>query len=583
MEDFLDLDVDALAALVGDGEAANDTDFFATSYAQSSNESSILCSAEDKTSSISSAGLVAQLVPKSEEAMPHFDKTSSSTHVTGNEVMDDVGSKKEIIRGKAKAPTLSALLKGEDESDNEEKKAAEKAAYAAMLDEAEKVSSDPKEQKKQRRLIRNRMSAQLHRERKKAYIDKLEAEVRLRDGTIEALRRENLQLRKALAFHRTLPEVDSLLDSSACIGEEMGNTSEGSSSDGVRTPPPPPLLSKKRSQSPSWNSDKSKMSRIAAHSSLILAVCCLAIFRLPFWVSPHLSIANKPSLSSHLQNPAFPAWPVSDHKEDSQNSQQRDRMDAEHVDEEDTSFFRHRPGGRVLMSLADRHDGENFDDPKQETEDSLALSIVRAPLAADIRTRKRKSLPGHGNHQLLNTSYFFCPQTIQTVEDTRRMELKRLMNSTLVERRRLSRSRRQRENFRSKQAMPDAKSIVPLPRRFVGEMPVRGEASMAVTNMLVKKQSKEWEDDYADENATESIGGQLIVRNLVGYNVVDRQAHTERHPDSDSDSNTPYLMLIVPSSSLEGFSGASSQYEAQANSWVEVGCSMKSARFVDFR
>ena len=48
------------------------------------------------------------------------------------------------------------------------------------------------------------------------------------------------------------------------------------------------------------------------------------------------------------------------------------------------------------------------------------------------------------------------------------------------------------------------------------------------------------EDDYADENATESIGGQLIVRNSVGYNVVDRQAPTERHPDSDSDSNTPY-------------------------------------------
>ena len=42
--------------------------------------------------------------------------------------MDDVGSKKEIIRGKAKAPTLSALLKGEDESDNEEKKAAEEEA-----------------------------------------------------------------------------------------------------------------------------------------------------------------------------------------------------------------------------------------------------------------------------------------------------------------------------------------------------------------------------------------------------------------------------------------------------------------------
>ena len=35
-----------------------------------------------------------------------------------------------------------------------------------------------KDSKKQRRLIRNRMSAQLHRERKKAYLDKLEAQLK---------------------------------------------------------------------------------------------------------------------------------------------------------------------------------------------------------------------------------------------------------------------------------------------------------------------------------------------------------------------------------------------------------------------
>ena len=52
------------------------------------------------------------------------------------------------------------------------------------------------EGKKQRRRIRNRMSAQLHRERKKLYIDALEAFVKIKEGRIGALERDVMQLAK---------------------------------------------------------------------------------------------------------------------------------------------------------------------------------------------------------------------------------------------------------------------------------------------------------------------------------------------------------------------------------------------------
>lgn len=67
-----------------------------------------------------------------------------------------------------------------------------------------KPEEETKEDKKQRRLIRNRMSAQLHRERKKAYVDHLEGLVRDREAEIaslraemEALKEENASLRAA--------------------------------------------------------------------------------------------------------------------------------------------------------------------------------------------------------------------------------------------------------------------------------------------------------------------------------------------------------------------------------------------------
>ncbi|KAF0697186.1 Aste57867_12106 [Aphanomyces stellatus] len=64
------------------------------------------------------------------------------------------------------------------------------------------LDPDSKEAKKKRRLIRNRMSAQLHRERKKAYVVQLEEQLQAKDdemqalkAQLEAMKTENMRLK----------------------------------------------------------------------------------------------------------------------------------------------------------------------------------------------------------------------------------------------------------------------------------------------------------------------------------------------------------------------------------------------------
>merc|ERR1719421_776485 len=87
-----------------------------------------------------------------------------------------------------------------------------------------------KDSKKQRRLIRNRMSAQLHRERKKAYLDKLEAQLKERTAECEALKAqvahltsENAslrgQLQRATGEPLAEPDVSGYLSSTTTSSE----------------------------------------------------------------------------------------------------------------------------------------------------------------------------------------------------------------------------------------------------------------------------------------------------------------------------------------------------------------------------
>ena len=120
--------------------------------------------------------------------------------------------------------------------------------------------ADDKEAKKQRRLLRNRMSAQLHRERKRAQVKDLQERLKERDAEIAGLRSE---LALALAARRRaeaalvsygLPVPESPSDS-----EATSNASEGSSalsdSDGNSaicsrgtTPPASPKASPARAE-----------------------------------------------------------------------------------------------------------------------------------------------------------------------------------------------------------------------------------------------------------------------------------------------------------------------------------------------
>jgi len=80
------------------------------------------------------------------------------------------------------------------------------------------------EGKKQRRRIRNRMSAQLHRERKKLYIDALEAFVKIKEGRIAALERDVMHLAKENERLRSGSQVmPSLCVVSSASGSDRGS------------------------------------------------------------------------------------------------------------------------------------------------------------------------------------------------------------------------------------------------------------------------------------------------------------------------------------------------------------------------
>ena len=125
----------------------------------------------------------------------------------------EMARKKRLARSKKKAEKdlkrreqkfeVEVKAEGSEDGDVSWQSEKKRKAEVSSSDEAEPSRShmteeEQKDEKKQRRLIRNRMSAQLHRERKKAYVDHLEGLVKDRDNTIAALRAENESLKAQL-------------------------------------------------------------------------------------------------------------------------------------------------------------------------------------------------------------------------------------------------------------------------------------------------------------------------------------------------------------------------------------------------
>lgn len=104
----------------------------------------------------------------------------------------------------------------------------------AMEAQLEHLDPDSKEAKKKRRLIRNRMSAQLHRERKKAYVGQLEDQLQAKERELKALQEqlaamavESQQLkqqlnRKERSVHQEPPikTEPGLLEKAPVVAEE---------------------------------------------------------------------------------------------------------------------------------------------------------------------------------------------------------------------------------------------------------------------------------------------------------------------------------------------------------------------------
>lgn len=95
-----------------------------------------------------------------------------------------------------------------------------------------KMNLDPesKEGKIEKRKIQNRMSAQLHRERKRAYIETLEEEVRVRDALITKLRQRVLILEESLGI-KTDRRIGANGSSDSQSGASVLTTSDSDSDD----------------------------------------------------------------------------------------------------------------------------------------------------------------------------------------------------------------------------------------------------------------------------------------------------------------------------------------------------------------
>jgi hypothetical protein len=380
--------------------------------------------------------------------------------------------------------------------------------------------NDPKEVKKHRRLIRNRMSAQLHRERKKAYIDKLEAEVAQRDGVIKALRHDNYKLRQLLAANgiACCPE-EPASDPGATTHEDSDGTADGNAT-------PEPRVGNKRSADGTLTNAAPVASpaKRLAPGTLLAALACLMIF-------------GSTSTRTAVVDPASAPRPLP------------------------------RTGGRVLMSL------------EEARSDDASRAVTLVPRSLAPRYAKPPSYPLPPAAQYANTStYFFCPSTLRSMDDfapqrfnsTRALEEEyKLRQRYLKDQQQQLQRRRDQHAAAGTAAGTAAGALVPVVRqRASGLGPgMSSHTSVAISKLLLAQ----------PEN--ETAAGPLVVRAASADDYQEDDDGGEYGGGAAAEAN---LMLLVPSSSLAGFAGFAGYGNMQPAGWVEIGCSMQSARFVDF-
>jgi hypothetical protein len=186
----------------------------------------------------------------------------------------------------------------------------------------------------------------------------------------------------------------------------------------------------------------------------------------------------------------------------------------------DTIPVRH---GRVLFGM----DDEKFNAEEEESDSSLAL-ITSTPVQLS------DSVPLKSKQQSTETnkSYFFCPTKFHSPSGS----WSHFSNKSQSDQ--VNTVPRHKRRLRAKDTKPPATSTPPV-----------------LT---------------ASESSPSDVASSLVLR--------DSPKVSREQPSFDEDSSFRHLTLVVPSSSIDGFSSL----DAQSN-WLEIDCRMQSAKFIDFK
>jgi hypothetical protein len=230
---------------------------------------------------------------------------------------------------------------------------------------------------------------------------------------------------------------------------------------------------------------------------------------------------------------------------------------------------------------------------------TLALSLVPALLPLTIPESADEESPDHERSEnplfenplmkaklSLNSSYLFCPSMIQTSSDWRQQAP---LNSSEGKAGHENEKPRRHGLRHQKSTTRDAVKRNPAESTAVvatSSSQAKRATSVAITKLLLSRPLMNQLDENSTVASNGASDGSLVLRGAAGSGIYREGAgatgpHHDSSESEDPDGSFPQLMLVVPSSSLEGFSDSFDPQTARS-SWVEIGCRMHSARFVDF-
>lgn len=380
----------------------------------------------------------------------------------------------------------------------------------------------------------------------KAYIDKLEAEVKQRDNTIallglrvKKLEDENAKLQELLMKSSSvILDPSDVASSSFDLGfttpEESCDSDNNDSDDHIQIENNTSSLldtSRKRSHSPMNHELSNTSSYKRMNPGTILAsLACLFFFHGGSLLNKFISNdenGSKSLVTVDGVNQATAASPLRQ--------------------------------GRVLFSVDDPKFNDDDDKDDVSSNDFALVTSSVSPPPPNIKqsinlndinlkdTNNGGKVGGHAH----NKSYFFCPTKFTQSEGTWLQETYQTQNKS--------------------SEYPSGVN------RPLNKRRLRAKTSLPNENLLKSKLNELSDSPSSTDQA-------LVLSNTISSTSSNsRQMNKENHlDDTDRDSSSyQHLTLVVPSASFDGFALSSSP-SLQSN-WLEIDCRIYSAKFIDFK